>query len=475
MTRTKWAAVAAAAGGGDAGDAKVKELKAARSAKKQKAEQRAAAGLPEKKRHRKSKPDAAAAPAAATPAAAPAAGLSGSCAACSNYAAGRVDPGDLEFYCLACWAEYEGEAAADDSHAEAAAAARAKAAEARAAAAAATAARRQRADSRRSAKADGPMLRALRVRLAEMLRAAPAGVDLASLPRLLCSGRRREGIGWDVVEPSRILTWARDFAVQQGTANGPPVMRLARHIRRADDARGVTGTPGRILLVLDLNHILCERRSRSAPPVTAEALARHPHTLVGGRASNFIFERPYAAAFLPWALERFAVGLWSSGTRRNVAPLVAHLVPSHLHQHLAFIWCQEECTVVHDRRVDVAAAYESAGDDDAAADAADGAPPPERETKPLIMKELKRLWRKFPVWDASTTVLVDDDPAKLERNPAHTAICPHKWCALAPPPGSEDELAPHGTLCRYLDALRAAADTNEFIRERPYNPAEGRI
>ena len=63
-----------------------------------------------------------------------------------------------------------------------------------------------------------------------------------------------------------------------------------------------------------------------------------------------------------------------------------------------------------------------------------------------------RLWRKFPVWDASTTVLVDDDPASSAES-AHTAICLRKGARL-PPPGSEDEPAPRHASA--TDALRAA-------------------
>ena len=53
---------------------------------------------------------------------------------------------------------------------------------------------------------------------------------------------------------------------------------------------------------------------------------------------------------------------------------------------------------------------------------------------------------------------------RCERNPPHTAIHPAKWRALLPPDGSELELAPHGALATYLEAVHAAPDTQARLR-----------
>ena len=66
-------------------------------------------------------------------------------------------------------------------------------------------------------------------------------------------------------------------------------------------------------------------------------------------------------------------------------------------------------------------------------------------------------------WGPQSTLLVDDDPIKCERNPPHTAIHPAKWRALHPPDGSQLELAPQGALATYLEALHAAPDTQAEI------------
>ena len=226
-------------------------------------------------------------------------------------------------------------------------------------------------------------------------------------------------------------------------------------------------------------------------------------------------------------MRRFAVAVWSSGKRKNVLPIVARLfsfrrcqarrpprstrpapfssqhpssaillaAPVQCHSprstrpvpfssqhpsrtqhpfprtrprdtsapslapvqaHLLFTWAQEECTI--DTGTMVSASSGAAGP-------AGGAGP----LKPLIRKDLARVFRHWPAWDASCTAIVDDDPLKCSHNAPHTAVHPAKWRALAPPPGSAQELAPHGPLCAYLERLAAAADTQAFIRETQYH------
>ena len=54
------------------------------------------------------------------------------------------------------------------------------------------------------------------------------------------------------------------------------------------------------------------------------------------------------------------------------------MLPKALRAHLAFIWCQEECT--------------TDGQKDAPA-GVDGS-----ERKPLLLKELRRVWQRWPQW-----------------------------------------------------------------------------
>ncbi|KAL1512078.1 hypothetical protein AB1Y20_005350 [Prymnesium parvum] len=197
----------------------------------------------------------------------------------------------------------------------------------------------------------------------------------------------------------------------------------------------------RILLILDVNHLLCERQPRDAPRPAHAQLAAHAHTYVPpGR--SLVWQRPYAASFVEWCLGRFAVALWTSARRHNARPLVRRLLPPAVLRRLLFTWCQEECAV------------------DVSASAAEG--------KPLIGKELAAVWRRWPAWGPASTVLVDDDPRKCAGNAPHTALHPAKWHALDTNGETPPELAPGGALRAYLAALAEAADTQAFIRQRPY-------
>ena len=141
-------------------------------------------------------------------------------------------------------------------------------------------------------------------------------------------------------------------------------------------------------------------------------------------------------------------------------PLYSHLLSKRRLPHLLFSWCQEECTVVQPRAADgapqaatmAADAAAAAADASTAADAAstedatnttdataatataataaaaatddDGSAGTSADArmgagalavpvgKPLILKELESVWSRWPCWDASCTVLIDDDPIK---------------------------------------------------------------
>ena len=154
-------------------------------------------------------------------------------------------------------------------------------------------------------------------------------------------------------------------------------------------------------------------------------------------------------------------------------PLFNHLLSKRRMPHVLFSWCQEQCSVVPQQEVAAPgdALATSAPSETAAGlvgrDMRNGAPP---TVKPLILKELRAVWKRWPCWDASCTVLLDDDPIKAQRNPAFTTLTPTKWRALSPPSGSAAELAPNSQLYTYLDQLRCAPDTRAFMEAYPYQP-----
>ncbi|KAG1347780.1 hypothetical protein COCNU_06G016090 [Cocos nucifera] len=97
----------------------------------------------------------------------------------------------------------------------------------------------------------------------------------------------------------------------------------------------------------------------------------------------------------------------------------------------------------------------------------------ENKHKPLVLKELKKLWDKeehdLP-WDKgryspSNTLLVDDSPYKALCNPPYTAIfpCPYHFEDVG-----DNSLGPEGDLRVYLEGLAMADDVRHYVREHPF-------
>lgn len=88
---------------------------------------------------------------------------------------------------------------------------------------------------------------------------------------------------------------------------------------------------------------------------------------------------------------------------------------------------------------------------------------PTKTTQPLFLKELQRVWSRFPngEFNASNTLLIDDTPYKALRNPPYTAIFPHAY------EYNEADTFLQGPLVEYLTQLRDAVDVREFVRTNP--------
>lgn len=380
------------------------------------------------------------------------------CAYCARSGHCEIDPDGTDSlpYCRGCWSQYERHLA----HAE-----RWKLslqlAQRRDERANVRSGDREAASARRGRPS---VMQLHRRQLFSLLLEQPAGVRVEELPWLLCPALRREGITWTPAELCSLCAMSADFASQQhtqkdGTGKGI-VLRLAQHIRASMHSGPPclpAPTPPRVLLILDLNHLLCERHPRDAPRPSEQELQSHAHTYVQ-HGQALVWERPYAASFIDWCMTRFTLALWSSGKRRNIEPIVRRLLTRQQLNHMLFIWGQEECTIDEHVMVAVSEADEACTRSGTHA----------AQQKPLIRKDLVRVWKRWPAWDPTCTVLVDDDPIKCSHNVANTAIHPVKWRALQPPEGSTDELAPHGSLCRFLGLLLDAEDTQHFMRDHPY-------
>ncbi|XP_073004750.1 uncharacterized protein [Typha latifolia] len=193
----------------------------------------------------------------------------------------------------------------------------------------------------------------------------------------------------------------------------------------------------RKLLVLDLNGLLADINQYYA-------YAHKAHKKVSGK---LVFKRPFCDDFLKFCFQNFEIGIWSSRKKYNVDDVVDFLM-GDLKQNLLFCWDQSKCTITGFKTI-------------------------ENVHKPLVLKELKKLWNKdepdLP-WErgeysASNTLLVDDSPYKALCNPSHTAIFPRPYCFKDQ---NDNSLGPGGDLHLYLEGLAMTDDVQSYVREHPF-------
>jgi len=152
------------------------------------------------------------------------------------------------------------------------------------------------------------------------------------------------------------------------------------------------------LLVVDLNGVLVHRVPRGqAPPPTAEGWA------LLTVANTRVYWRRGAHAFLEWALDRFAVAVWTSAREATAAAIVGALGVAG---QLAFVWHQGQCDA--------------------------------------LCKDVRRIRAPYP--QATRIAVVDDTPAKI------LGLDPTDDDARLFVPLGKDAFAPGGVLRAQLEA-----------------------
>ncbi|PWZ39817.1 hypothetical protein Zm00014a_022679 [Zea mays] len=217
---------------------------------------------------------------------------------------------------------------------------------------------------------------------------------------------------------------ASSTAVQaKGSATGLPSSPLTKQMKKK-------------LLILDLNGLLADINQD-----------RHnAHLSHGTIRGKLVFKRPYCDDFLRFCMHHFELGIWSSRLRANVDAAVDILMEDDVKQRLLFCWDLSKCTGT-------------------------GFYTLENKTKPLVLKELKKLWDDLPwrqqgEFSPSNTLLLDDSPYKALRNPPHTAIFP---CPYSYKDDKDDALGPGGDLRLYLESLATTADdVQRYVRDHPF-------
>ncbi|KAJ6293855.1 hypothetical protein OIU76_022009 [Salix suchowensis] len=159
------------------------------------------------------------------------------------------------------------------------------------------------------------------------------------------------------------------------------------------------GRVSKKLLILDVNGLLVDI-------VSYVSVGYQANIEVFGKS---VFKRPFCDDFLRFCFQKFDVGVWSSRTKRNLNPLIDFLFGDSRHK-LLFCWDQSHCTDTGFTTV-------------------------ENTSKPMFLKELKKLWEYLESiphlnkgeYDESNTLLLDDSPYKALCNPVHTAIFPQSY------------------------------------------------
>ncbi|XP_039131430.1 uncharacterized protein LOC120267813 isoform X2 [Dioscorea cayenensis subsp. rotundata] len=204
--------------------------------------------------------------------------------------------------------------------------------------------------------------------------------------------------------------------------------------------RAVISLPRQKLLVLDLNGLLADILSDPRKAHKADIRIR----------GKSLFKRPFCDDFLKFCFERFNIGVWSSRVRYNVDSVVDFLM-GDFKQKLLFCWDLSKCTTTGFRTI-------------------------ENVHKPLVLKDLKKLWNKedpdlqweIGEYTSSNTLLIDDSPYKALCNPPYTSIFPHPYNFYN---RHDNSLGPGGDLRVYLEGLAMCDDTQQYVRDHPFGQA----
>jgi len=136
------------------------------------------------------------------------------------------------------------------------------------------------------------------------------------------------------------------------------------------------------LLVLDLNGILCHRIRREREKIYANPTYR---PMAANIANTPIIPRPDLDQFLTFLDQHFCLAIWTSAKNKTATQMIKVLFPEHLSNRLLFVWAQHNCDMI------------------------------QNEDSQIYEKDLSKIWKEFPLWNSSNTILMDDSPEKCAR------------------------------------------------------------
>lgn len=144
------------------------------------------------------------------------------------------------------------------------------------------------------------------------------------------------------------------------------------------------------LVVLDLNGVLCHRIRQSKEDMYPHLINRPAPISIAGTP---IIPRLHLIHFLTFLDAHFTLAVWTSAKLKTAKHLISFLIPNEISKKLLFVWAQHNCNTIVGK------------------------------TEPIFIKNLELVWRTFPLWNPSNTLLMDDSPDK----------CPITRSAIHPP------------------------------------------
>ncbi|KZV45617.1 putative C-terminal domain small phosphatase-like [Dorcoceras hygrometricum] len=231
----------------------------------------------------------------------------------------------------------------------------------------------------------------------------------------------------------------RMFVVEGNTSLCPSDVKEAEFLSKelGEYPSRPPSTNRRKLLVLDVNGLL-------AYIVMPPPKDRKADINILRRA---VFKRPFCDDFLNFCFQNFDVGIWSSRAKEVINRIVDYLLGNRK-QKLLFCWNMSHSTQTGFKTL-------------------------ENIHKPLVFKELRRIWEndgpefswKKGQYDESNTLLIDDSPYKALLNPLHTAIFPHPYHYEDK---DDNSLGPGGHIRVYLEGLLKSENVQEYVKLHPF-------
>ncbi|KAL8479118.1 hypothetical protein ACS0TY_026104 [Phlomoides rotata] len=148
----------------------------------------------------------------------------------------------------------------------------------------------------------------------------------------------------------------------------------------------------RKLLILDIDGILAD----------IVEFPERGYETDGKLGPKSVFLRPHLQDFIQFCFAKFEVAVWTSRNKKNAGGfLKKHLRSHHI---FFFVWDGNEC----DNVGDIPTEFDS-------------------RKRPVLLKKIENVWKLWPKYDKSNTLLIDDTPYTAMKNPGQVVLFGSIW------------------------------------------------